>query len=159
MLIVCLPLALLAWLGSRLARNEQAMVQERFRQLLAERLQDTDGLIAEYFQGHRRELLELTDLDKVDPDHIRRIVRRQPAVNQLFVLAADGSLIHPNPTQGLNASERRFLQQAEQVFLDKELVRSSVGEDEKDAPPTNGWYVRYWGPGVQLIFHRRLESG
>ena len=158
-LIVCLPLALLAWLGSRLARNEQAMVQERFRQLLAERLQDTDGLIAEYFQGHRRELLELTDLDKVDPDHIRRIVRRQPAVNQLFVLAADGSLIHPNPTQGLNASERRFLQQAEEVFLDKELVRSSVGEDEKDAPPTNGWYVRYWGPGVQLIFHRRLESG
>jgi len=159
MLIVCLPLAVAAWLGLRFAHNEQAMVQERFRQLLTERLQDTDGLIAEYFRGRRLELLELTDLDNLDPDHIRRIVRRQPRVNQLFVLDADGSLIHPDPAGTLNDSERRFLQQAERVFLDKELVRGAVGEDEKDAPVTHGWYVRYWGPGLQLIFHRRLESG
>jgi signal transduction histidine kinase len=158
-LIVCLPLALLAWLGSRLARNEQEMVQQRFRQLLTERLEDTDGLIAEYFQGQERELLELTDLENVDPDHIRRIVRRHPGVNQLFVLDADGLLIHPDPAQSLNDSERRFLQQAEQVFLDKELVRGPVAEDEETAPSTHGWYVRYWGPGLQLIFHRRLESG
>ena len=158
-LIVCLPLAVLAWLGSRLARNEQAMVQQRFRQLLTERLQDTDGRIAEYFQGRRRELLDLTDLDNVDPDHIRRIVRREPGVNQLFVLDADGSLIHPDPANSLNDSERRFLQQAERVFLDKELVRGPVGDDEQAAPVEHGWYVRYWGPGLQLIFHRRLESG
>ena len=158
-LIVCLPLAVLAWLGSQLARNEQAVVQQRFRQLLTERLQDTDGLIAEYFQGRRRELLELTELDNVDADHIRQIIRRQPGVNQLFVLAADGSLIHPDPAGSLNDSERRFLQQAEQVFLDKELVRPPLGEDEKDAPSMHGWYVRYWGPGLQLIFHHRLESG
>ena len=158
-LIVCLPLALLAWLGSRLARNEQEMVQQRFRQFATERLEDTDGLIAEYFQARRRELLELTDLNDLDPKHIRRIVRRNPGVSQIFVLDAKGSLIHPDPAGEINDSERQFLQQAEQVFLDKELVRNGVGGDETAPPTDHGWYVRYWGPGLQLIFHRRLESG
>ncbi len=157
-LIVCLPLALLAWLGSRLAHNEREMTQQRFRQLLTERLNDTDGLIADYFQNRQRELLELTDLDNLDPDNIRKIVRRSPGITQLFVLDADGKLIHPDPAGTLNDSERHFLQQAEQVLLDKELVRNGDG-DETAAPTTHGWYVRYWGPGLQLIFHRRIESG
>ena len=28
-----------------------------------------------------------------------------------------------------------------------------------DASTGYGWYVRYWGPGLQLIFYHRLESG
>ena len=158
-LIVCLPLAVLAWLGSRLARYEQGMVQQRFRELLTAKLEDTDRVIAAYFQERQRELLELTELDGHDPDHIRQIIRRHPRVAQLFVLEPDGTLVHPDPDGTPNDSEREFLRQAKEVFTNKELVRGSVSDDEAAVPPTHGWHVQYWGPGLHLIFYHRLQSG
>ena len=158
-LIVCLPLAVLAWLGWRLAHNERKLVRQQFRELLTGKLQDADGMVAGLFRRHRRELLELTELSTLDSGHLRQIVRQRPRIGQLFVLAPDGSLLHPDPAGELNQAEREFLRQAREIFLDKELIRRTVGEDEAAVPAAHGWYVRYWGPGLQLIFYQRLPSG
>ena len=159
-LIVCLPLAMLAWLGSQLARDEQEMVGQRFRELLTDKLEDSDRVVVEHFQRQQRDLLELTELTDFDPDHIRQIVRREPGVAQVFVLDADGALLHPDPAGTLNSSEREFLVQAKQIFLDKDLIRSKAEENDNPAVRAEyGWYVRYWGPGLNLIFYHRLESG
>ena len=159
LLMVCLPLAMLAWLGSWLARNEQEMVQQRFRELLTGRLEDTERVIAAYFQQRERELLKLTELDSLDADQLRQIVRRHPRIRQLFVLNTDGSLLHPDPAAAPNQVEREFLRQAREILLDKDLIRRTVSEEEEAAPAAHGWYVRYWGPGLQLIFYQRLSSG
>lgn len=158
-LIVCLPLAALAWLGARLARHEEAIVRERFRELLAGRLEDVDRVVRAYFQQRQRELLELTELESFEPDHIRGIVRGHPHVGQLFVLNPDGTLLHPDPAGSPNDAEREFLRQSQEVFLNKELLRGKVGEEETALPAASGWYVQYWGPGLHLIFYHRLESG
>jgi len=159
LLIVFLPLATLAWLGSRLARSEQGLVQQRFRKLLTAKLQDTDRGVAAHFEKRRRELLELTSLEIFEPEALRQIVRRHASVEQLFVLEPDGSIVHPDPAAELNEAEREFLARAEDVFLDKVFVRGKAGDGETDRSGADGWHVQYWGPGLQLIFHQRLASG
>ena len=156
-LIVCLPLATLAWLGSRLAHEEQGAVRQRFRDVVLQRLEDVDRSVAAFFQQRRRELLALTDLHDFDPDRLREIVRRQPHIGQLFVLNPDGTLLHPDPNEPLNDSEREFLARNKEVFLDKELIRTA--DTESDEPAAHGWHLRYWGSGLNLIFHQRLPSG
>ncbi|NQU25383.1 MAG: hypothetical protein HQ567_29205, partial [Candidatus Nealsonbacteria bacterium] len=104
-LIVCLPLAMLAWLGWRLARDEQGMARQRLTGLALERLEDVDLVVTKHFQRRERELLELTELDSYDPDRLRQIVRSRPGIGQLFVLNPDGALLHPDPAGTLNDSE------------------------------------------------------
>jgi len=157
-LIVCLPLAMLAWLGWRLAREERGMVQQQLSDLALKRLEDADLVVAKYFQQRQRELLELTDLDDFTPDSLRQIVRDRPEVGQLFVLHADGRLLHPDPAGELNDSEREFLLHARQTLVDKDLIQNG-GSEERGSPAGHGWHVRYWGPGLNLIFHHRLPSG
>ncbi len=158
-LIVCLPLAMLAWLGWRLARDEQGMARQRLTGLAMERLEDVNLVAAKHFQQRERELLELTELDSFDPEHLRQIVRSRPGIAQLFVLNPDGKLLHPDPAGTLNHSEREFLLHARQIFDDKELIRNGSADENDAMPPTHGWHVRYWGPGLNLIFYHRLESG
>lgn len=164
LLIVCLPLAMLAWLGARIVRDEQRMVRQRFDDLVAGKLRDVDRTVASFFDDRGRELLSLTELPGFDPDTLREVARGEPLVGQLLVLGADGTLIHPHPANELNDAERDFLVRAEQVLIDKDLVRA--GSADHDAPtqartaaPTHGWYAWYWGPGLNLIFWHRLESG
>jgi len=158
-LIVCLPLATLAWLGWRLARDEQGMVQQRLREIARERLEDVEEKVAAYFRRRENELLRLTELESHDPDDLRRIVRQRPDVGHVFVLDREGRLVHPDPAGMLSDSEREFLLHAKQMFDDKELARAAVVSGDDDAVPARyGWHVRYWGPGLNLIFYRRLES-
>ena len=101
----------------------------------------------------------MTELDSYDPDRLREIVRSRPGVGQLFVLNPDGSLLHPDPAGTLNDSEREFLLRAREIFDDKELIRNGSAHENDAVPATHGWHVRYWGPGLNLIFYHRLESG
>ncbi|HJN11912.1 MAG TPA: HAMP domain-containing sensor histidine kinase [Pirellulaceae bacterium] len=177
-LIVCLPLASLAWLGARLARNERAMMRQKLRELLTEQLKDTDQVIGGFFALQRRDLLQLTERTNFDTEQLRAVVRKHPRVSQMFVLEPDGRLLHPPRNEPLNQAEQEFLSRAQVFLLDKDLIRNARGEtdsrnlaaegdnlrDGSDAmrPPAAGsrnWYVWYWGRGLNLIFYQRLESG
>ena len=176
-LIVLLPLVALVWLGGRIARNEQAQVRQQLRDLLTEQLKETERVVLRYFQQRERDFLRLTELDSFDAARLRQIIRQQPRMRQLFVLEPDGRLRHP-AAGPLNRTEQEFLSRAKVLLADKDLVRAARGELESAAfvqltsnqtkvpsffqqatVSTHGWYVWYWGRGLNLIFWRRMSSG
>ncbi len=135
------------------------MARQRLSELLFVRLQDAAQVLEDYFQKHERRLQTLTQSVSHDPSSIRQLVRRDPHVGQLFVLNADGTLLHPDPTGELNRAERRFLDDFGDLFLHKDLLRTTAAGDERGATPTSGWVVRFRGPGLNLLYCRRLPSG
>ena len=51
----------------------------------------------------------LTAIDTFSRDELRRLIREQPAISQLFVLSPEGELLHPDPDSPLNRKEREFI--------------------------------------------------
>ena len=60
LLIVLVPVALLGWLGLRVARDEQEIVEHKFRTLLHGKRGDVDATVAALMADRERELLRLT---------------------------------------------------------------------------------------------------
>ncbi len=60
--IVLAPLGLLAWLGGGLARDEQARVESRFRELMANQLAVRKEAVSTVMAATERGLMELTEL-------------------------------------------------------------------------------------------------
>ena len=120
-LIVLLPIALLTWFGLRMARDEQALIQQRYRALMEQRLQDVNRTIALRFGETERRLQQITSLDNFALDELRAVVRREPQVTQVFVMTPDGDLMYPNPADQLNGTEQSFLRQAFRMFSDRDL--------------------------------------
>ena len=125
LLMVSLPLGLLAWLGARIARDEEAVLKQRFHNLLAGQLGDIDQIVVRHFEGLASELRHVGQLESFSPDTIRATIRDEPLARQIIVLDAEGRLVHPNPTGQLNASEREFLLNARDLLADRDLVRLS----------------------------------
>lgn len=123
-LIVLLPMGALIWAGFRIVRNEEIVVQEQFRDLMEDRLQDVNINVSNYFEGLERSLQKVVALNTFDLDELRRLNRSEPRVLQLFVLNPTGELQYPNPMGELNSGERMFLLQAAKMF---------AGQDLKDA--------------------------
>lgn len=120
-LIVLLPVGLLTWFGVRFASTEKVVTQQRFQQLMQERLSDVNRQVAAQFDAAERALQQVTAFDAFQLDEIREIVRTRPQVSQIFVLRSDGELLYPQPGSTLNVTERSFLQQASKMFTGKDL--------------------------------------
>ena len=108
-LMICLPLALLAWLGLRLAQQQESDARRRYQDVQIERLQDFDQTIVKLLAQRERELFDVFERMSLDSNSIRAVTRRNPHVRQIFVLATDGRVTHPDPTGDLSAAERQFL--------------------------------------------------
>ena len=158
-LIVCLPLVVLVGLGWRLARHEHSMARHSLNELLLVRLQDSAQVLEDYFQQQERRLQTLAESVSNNPASIRQLIRREPHVDQLFVLDASGALLHPDPTAALNRAERRFLADVGDLLLDNDLLHTTRVGDDRSASRTSGWVVRFWGPGLNLLYCQRLASG
>ncbi len=128
-LIVLLPVGLLTWFGLRMARDEQSVTRQRFRSVMEQRLEDVNRVVASRFDETERRLHQITSVDNFDLTELRRIVRTEPQVTQLFVLSPDGSLQYPNPGDALNGTELSFLQRASRMFTDRDL-QNAVAQTE-----------------------------
>lgn len=168
LLIVLLPLAALSWLGLRVAREEQGVVQNQFRELLIGRLRDIDAVVARSTGKREEELLRLMETVSDDGTMLRELVRKNSLVREVFVLDASGKRIHPPLGGPFTASEKDFLERAGQVWRDKQTFYRandevySPGGSFHRAPSigsSHGWYTWYWGNGINLIFWRRDPSG
>ena len=94
--IVLLPIGLLGWLGAELARDEQARVQIRFRELLADQLAARNEAIQNLIAQRERELLALVDFQPdVEPAWLRSRIREERLVRQVFILKPNGELRFP----------------------------------------------------------------
>ncbi|MFO0977300.1 MAG: ATP-binding protein [Planctomycetaceae bacterium] len=120
-LIVLLPVGLLTWFGVRFASSEKVVTQQRFQQLMQERLSDVNRQVSAQFEESERALQQLTAFDSVSIELVREIVRTKPQVSQVFVLHPNGELLYPQPDASLNVTERNFLQQASKMFTGKDL--------------------------------------
>lgn len=185
-LIVCLPLCGLAWLGLRVARDDEAALQRRFEDIYIGQLRDIDLVISRQFEAIGREMrLAIAELDD-NTESIRAVVRNHPQVRQIIELDPSGTVLHPDTTAPLNQGERDFLIEARQMIRDRDLIRaafraSEVGVQQRQsqslriqkpvmkgklsanyAMPVSsdeGWYVWYWGRGIHLIFWQRTSEG
>ncbi|MFH1732567.1 MAG: ATP-binding protein [Planctomycetota bacterium] len=167
LLIVLLPLGLLAWLGLSVARDEQEIVQNRFRKLLAGRLSDVDVTISGVVGRYERDLSRLTDGLPREPAAIRALVRKTPVISQIFVLDPEGRRVHPAPAGPLSSAEREFLERAGQVWEDKRVFYHRPEENYQQKAESvrwrgaaaDGWYTWYWGAGLNFIFWQRDAAG
>ncbi|MFW6161682.1 MAG: sensor histidine kinase [Planctomycetota bacterium] len=176
--IVLLPLVLLAWLGARVARHEQATVRHQIRELLAGKLRDVDATVAELLAERERALLEATERTRLDVRPLRNWVRSNPHVAAVFVLDDKRERVYPPPPGPLTSAERAFLQRAGPIWRDKHLFYQPQDESAQSAQsrapasklpgsrrwvqnvsPSHGWYVWYWGSGLHVAFWRRLPAG
>ncbi len=164
LLLVLLPLALLAGLGVKVARDEQEIVQHRFGKLLAAKLSDVDATITRLIEARERELLDLFvtvgDFSADPTSSIRALLRKTPAVSQIFILGPNGEMWHPPLSGPMNASERDFLARTRQVWEDAHVFyQQPEGNGAPTSAAARGWYTWYWGTGINLIFWQRDTSG
>ena len=159
LLLVLAPLGLLAWLGARVVRDEETAVRENFQALLGAALQDTGRQIARLVEEREREFLRFTDLAAFETEDLRARVRKNPLIQQLFVLEPGGALAHPPPAGPLLNSEREFLADARRILADRELVPAPSEADAGAGAPEKGWHAWQGDHGPHLIFWRRTGSG
>ncbi|HET9943251.1 MAG TPA: HAMP domain-containing sensor histidine kinase [Terriglobia bacterium] len=156
-LIVLLPTGTLAWLGWRMARQEQEVVGNRFREALSGRLRDIQAGVVRTLEKQETELLRLLDRGSYETADLRELVRKSPSIHAVFVLDKTGNRQHPPPEGPLTNYEREFLERSGQIWRDKQVFYSA-----SEGPGQNsnyGWYTWYWGNGVNLLFWVRDASG
>ena len=181
LLIVLLPLGLLAWLGSELARDERQRVKMRFLDLLDARLEDRNGTMARTISDREREFQSLCELS---PDagvaELRRISRKQRFVRQMFVLKPNGSFQYPLLNADATERERGFFERTRSVWesgirlgslMDSQSFKTAnqtqnpVQSQSLNMPSqaslaeAYGWHTWFWGNGVQFLFWRRAPTG
>jgi signal transduction histidine kinase len=183
LVLVLAPLAAVGWLGVRMASSEREMVRVRFEELLASKLADVDGTIAKLIDQRERELGRLTELESIDAASLREITRGERLVRQIFVIDAKGKLVHPPSDQPRNEAEKSFLERTGHVWESGEsffhptdrpprpadAVVDGGADGGVDGGPDggiaisddddHGWYVWYWGSGINLIYWRRDRQG
>lgn len=125
LLMVSLPLAVLAWLGARIARDEEAVLRQRFHNLLSGQLSDIDQIVVRHFEGLERELRTVGQLSSFAAEDVRSAIRQAPLARQIVVLDPEGQLVYPRPSASLNESEREFLLNARDLLTDRDLIRLS----------------------------------
>ncbi|MEI6084158.1 MAG: hypothetical protein WCS70_07645, partial [Verrucomicrobiota bacterium] len=119
LLIVVVPLALLGGLGVRMARDEQKMMQQRFREVLTDQLRDIDLSIAGLMTARERDFQRTLELTDFDTARLRELVRSNPLVKQIFILDPTGKRIYPPTTAPYTQAEHDFLERAGQVWKDQ----------------------------------------
>lgn len=179
LLIVLLPLGLLAWLGSELARDEQQRVEMKFRELLTAQLSDRNQTFINGIATREREFLELCDVpDDFTPDDLRRLVRTERFVRQIFVLRPDGGILFPLLDANATERERGFFERTKSIWESGTrfgVAAQTVGNygnifsnppnqalRPKGSPAgsqSHGWHPWFWGNGVQFLFWRQFPSG
>jgi signal transduction histidine kinase len=165
-LIVVVPLVLLAWVGLRLVRHERQLRAQQVRDLLTDRLRDIDRRIATHFQELAADMHKLTAIDTFHPNQLREAGRSDARVFQLFVIRPDGGLLYPDPLGPLNRNEQEFLSRASQIVTDRELQRAAAAQEAQSEESRvesqqsgSGWFVWYWGRGLNLVYWQRQMSG
>ena len=131
-LIVLLPTGLLTWFAVRMAQDDAAMTEQRFRSLMEQRLQDVNRLISRQFSDTERQLRQITTVDDFSLEILRERVRLAPQVTQLFVLTPNGELLYPNLTRSLNGTEQSFLNQTGRMFAERD-IQNAVAQAEAAA--------------------------
>ena len=166
-LIVITPLAIAGWLGARLVRDEQAVVEHQIRELILGRLRAVESELTRVLERYEQAVLAELRPFSVDLDTLRRRTRESPYVEQYYVLDGDGRFLFPpvrSPAE-LTDAERRSLARTRTIWDSGVLRRPGTAQDssaqssvETSPVSPTGWHAWYWGNGLQLMLWER-DSG
>lgn len=170
--LVAVPVVLLALLGSKVARDEQAMVAERLEALREDRLSAVAAEVRRTVEAVERELGGALDQAEVeDVESLRELVRALPLVTQVFVQSTRGELQFPRE-EGATEGERAFLARTQAIWRGRAILyeppvaegaprRGSGSETISKLAQrrAQGWVNWYWAEGLHLLYWRALPSG
>lgn len=138
LLLVAVPLALIAWVGAMLLRQEREQARASWMAAIEERLAIADNLLAEEMSRLGNDFDDLLKGTTLDGPSLHELPRTQPLVRQAFLLDARGHLLLPNRNGVTQGEEGAFVRRTESVW--ESGVRfgstSTLARKESDqAPP------------------------
>jgi signal transduction histidine kinase len=155
--IIALPLSALGALGVKLAGDEQEMSRVRMAELHTARLKKVETTVAGTLARVEDEILRGTKFTSMAADDIREVVRNQRIIRQIFVLSADGLLVHPPRTSDAGEAEKEFITRTKRLWQNGGVFKRH--DDSESNPRPFGWHSWYWDEGINLIFWRHDSSG
>jgi signal transduction histidine kinase len=180
LLIVLLPVGLLAWLGLRMAHNEQRVAAAQVQELVQSQLGSVDDSINVYFRTLQDDWMTRLSTQALDAPALAQLPQELGGVQQAFVIGADGKRVYPSPTAELSESEKQFLQRTAALWDNPGLLSqgaalggsvgsanslvskrynastSSTSTNTADAGPAQrGWYTWHWNAELHHIFWLR----
>ncbi len=148
-MLVIAPLALLAWVGVRAAKDEQRRVGERFREVFEGQLADVESLIGKAVGEVERELYSLSSDLGGGTEELRDLVRRNRLVRQVFVRAPDGVFVHPPAPTSSTVQEREFFDRTRSIWESGIRFGLRAGGDYDHYSQNPGRYTRTVPPDAK----------
>ena len=156
-LIVLAPLAIAAWLGAKTLRDEQALRELGFHELMLGQLRAVDAVIVGAVDAYRERLLGEMRPYTLDIEELRERGRLSPYAIQFYVLGSDGRLLYPpvRSPSSFTAEERGAIERTQRIWDEGEIAGGGTGH--ADAPARSAafgearWHAWYHDRGVQLM--------
>ncbi len=144
---------------------------------MAAQLADRNQTFVNGIAEREREFQDLCELaSHMAPDELRRLVRTERFVRQMFLLRADGAFMFPLLDRDATERERGFFERTKSIWESgirlgggeepvQRKFRSAVGQSFPSLSPTQseeseqGWHPWFWGNGVQFLFWRKITDG
>jgi signal transduction histidine kinase len=156
LILTILPVGLLSWLGIVSVRTEKERDRQYFEELAAERLENVNLQIENYFTALEAELLSLPDFASMHVDEIREDMRESEIIRQVFILSGDGALVYPSEDIPISSRERDFLVRTKEIGLSRGVF--TAGGEEESRFISHGWRTWYLGDGINFIFWRQADA-
>ncbi len=140
-LLVLVPLATLGWLGARLVRGEQAMIRERYDELLSGDLLEVDQDISRFLEGIERDLVRIVE---ENPDHPGEMLLESGLAPQYFSVSAAAAQSPPPPSERMGPAAREFWEKVVTAYGEVE------GEENLAPPATPPKFTKGLGKGTPI---------
>jgi signal transduction histidine kinase len=167
-LIVLVPIALLAWLGLRMANNEQQVVQAQLKTLVTAQLTNTDETIIGYFHAIQNDLISSANNLAPTDESIKKFTLESNRVKNILMIDADGKRLYPSLDSTLSHTETQFLQRTSAIWNNPKLLTQGAAlplppatnsaylnkqkTTEETTTPQLGWYTWHWDAELHHMF-------
>jgi signal transduction histidine kinase len=164
-LIVLVPLGLLGWLGGKLAKEEQARIQDSLQNLMHQRLADLDQTALKVTGNIEREILGMAQLTKGMPtganlqERLRQMARENRFPRQIFVRSPDQTFLHPpKETDRMTDQEKAFFERTKSVW-ESGVQFYTPSNDASQSAEQHGWHAWFWGERINFLIWLQLPDG
>ena len=176
-LIVLLPIGLLAWLGLRMAHNEQQVVKAQLQTLINAQLSSVDETITGYFYNVQNDLISTVESLDLNKESLQNFTGHSSQVRHILVIDADGKRLYPAPGEKLSEAESQFIQRTSAIWDNPRILTqgaaltlapaisfslSSRKSDVKKISDSyrngesvaaqSGWYAWHWNAELHQLF-------
>ena len=137
-LIVIIPTVTIICLGINLTKSEQTAIKAQISEINKQRLRDISTRISQLINEKEIAILPVTEIRTTDIGELRQICRKNPLINQIFILNDKRKLIYPAPqAKDLNNNEKAFLERSNETWESGETFDND-SNDKLIITPENG---------------------